>query len=78
MNEYAVDAQWDPVARVWVATSSNIIPGVAMEAATCEEIIEVVKDALPDLFRENGLDYSEASVSVTFNKRVETISSAAA
>ena len=77
MNEYAVDAQWDPVARVWVATSSNI-PGVAMEAATCEEIIEVVKDALPDLFHESGLDYSEASVSVTFNKRVETIPSAAA
>ena len=77
MNEYAVDAQWDPVARVWVATSSNI-PGVAMEAATCEEIIEVVRDSLPDLFRESGLDYSEASVSVTFNKRVETISSAAA
>ena len=77
MNEYAVDTQWNPVARLWVATSSNI-PGVAMEAATCEEIIEVVKDALPDLFRESGLDYSEASVSVTFNKRVETISSAAA
>ena len=68
---------WDPVARVWVATSDSV-PGVAMEAATCEEMIEVVKDALPDLLRENGLDYGEASVSVTFNKRVETISSAAA
>lgn len=77
MNEYAVDAQWDPEARVWVATSDNV-PGVAMEAATCEEIIEVVKDALPDLFRENGLDYSEASISVVFDKRVETIRSAAA
>ena len=49
-----------------------------MESETCEEIIEVVKDALPDLFRENGLDYSEASVSGIFNSRVETISSAAA
>ena len=77
MNEYAVDAQWDPVARVWVATSDSV-PGVAMEAATCEEIIEAVKDALPDLFRENGLDYCEASVSVIFNTRVETIPSAAA
>ena len=77
MNEYSVDAQWDPDARVWVATSDSV-PGVAMEAATCEEIIEVVKDALPDLFRENGLDYSKASVSVEFDKRVEAIRLAAA
>ena len=77
MTEYAVDAHWDPVARVWVATSVSL-PGVAMESATCEEIIEVVKDALPDLFRENGLDHSEASASGIFNSRVETISSAAA
>ena len=77
VNAYAVEAQWDPVARVWVATSDGV-PGVAIEAATCEEVIEVVKDALPDLFRENGLDYSKASVSVVFDTRVETIRSAAA
>ena len=76
MNEYAIDAQWDPLARVWVATSDSL-PGVAMESATCEEMIEVVKDALPDLFLENGLDYGEASVSVVFDTRVETIPSAA-
>ena len=51
MNDYTVDAQWDASARVWVATSQSV-PGVAMEAATCEEIIEVVTDALPVLFRE--------------------------
>lgn len=77
MNAYAVDAQWDSVAHVWVATSDNV-PGMAIEAATCEEIIEVVTDALPDLFRENGLDYSKVSVSVVFGTRVETIPSAAA
>ena len=77
MNAYAVDAQWDSVARVWVATSDSV-PSVAIEAATCEEVIEVVKDALPDLFRANRLDYSKASVSVVFDTRVETIRSTAA
>ena len=77
MNAYAVNAQWDSAARVWVATSDSV-PGVAIEAATCEKVLEVVKDALPDLFRENGLDYSKASVSVVFDSRVETIRSAAA
>ena len=76
MNAYAVSAQWDSAARVWVATSDSV-PGVAIEAATCEEVLEVVEDALPDLFRENGLDYSKASVSVVFDSRVETIRSAA-
>ena len=77
MNAYAVSAQWDSAARVWVATSDSV-PGDAIEAATCEEVLEVVEDALPDLFRENGLDYSKASVSVVFDSRVETIQSAAA
>ena len=72
MNEYAIDARWDPEARVWVATSDSV-PGVAIEAATHEEIIEVVKDVLPDLFRENGLDYGKAGVSVIFDTRIETI-----
>lgn len=77
LNEYTVNARWDAAARVWVATSSNV-PGIAVEAATCEEIIEVVKDALPDLFLHNGLEYSGSTVSVVFDARVETIPLAAA
>ena len=77
MNEYAVDVQLGAAVRVWVATSQSV-PGVAIEAATCEEIIEVVTDALPVLFRENGLDYGKAKVSLMFGTRVEAIRPAAA
>ena len=74
---YTIDARWDSAARVWVATSKSV-PGIAVEAASCEEVIKVVKDALPHLFRDNGLDYDEPSVSVVFDTRVETIRLAAA
>ena len=77
MNEYTINARWDAAARVWVATSDRV-PGIAVEADTCEEIIDVVKDALPDLFRDNGLEYGGSTVSVVFDTRVETIQLAAA
>lgn len=77
MNEYTVEARWDTAASVWVATSRSV-PGVAVEAATCEEVIEIVKDALPDLFRDNGLESNASSVSIVFDTRVETIRLAAA
>ena len=72
-----VEARWDTAASVWVATSRNV-PGVAMEAATCEEVIEIVKDALPDLLRDNGLESNASSVLIVFDTRVETIRLAAA
>ena len=77
MNEYTVDARWDTAASVWVATSESV-PGVAVEAATCEEIIEIVKDALPDLVRDNGLESTGSSVSIVFDTRIEIIRLAAA
>ncbi len=77
MNEYTVNARWEAAAQVWVATSSTV-PGIAVEAATCEEIIEVVQDALPDLFLRNGLESRGSTVSVVFDTRVETIRLAAA
>lgn len=77
MNEYTVHAQWDAAGRVWVATSCTV-PGIAVEAATCEEIIEVVQDALPDLLLRNSLESRGSTVSVVFDTRVETIRLAAA
>lgn len=72
-----IDVQWDAAASVWVAMSDSV-PGVAVEAATCEEVLGVIEDALPDLFRANGLDNGEGTVSVVFDTRVETIRMAAA
>lgn len=50
----------------------------AVEARTCEEILKVIEDVLPDLFRSNGLERGEGKVSVVFDTRVETIHMAAA
>lgn len=77
MNEYVIDVRWDAAASVWVATSDTV-PGVAVEAATCEEVLGVIEDVLPDLFRANGLKNGEGTVSVVFDTRVETIRMAAA
>ena len=71
-----IDVRWDAAASVWVATSDTV-PGVAVEAATCEEVIGAIADVLPDLFRANGLKDGERTVSVVFDTRVETIRMAA-
>ena len=72
VNEYTIDAKWDSAAGVWVATSESV-PGVAVEARTSEEIVEILTDALPDLFRHNGIECRGDSVSIVFNTRVETV-----
>ena len=77
VNQYVIDVRWDATACVWVATSDTV-PGVAVEADTCEEILGVIEDVLPDLFRGNGLECDEGTVSVVFDTRVETIRLAAA
>ena len=77
MKEHVIDVRWDAAACVWVATSDTV-PVVAVEGATCEEVLGVIADVLPDLFRANGLEYGEGTVSVVFDTRVETIRMAAA
>ena len=76
MNGYTIDVRWHAAACAWAATSDTV-PGVAVEAATCEEVLAVTEDVLPDLFRANGLEYGEGTVSVVFDRRVETIRMAA-
>lgn len=49
-----VRAEWDDDAKVWVATS-NDISGLAVEAATIEEIREKVTAAVCDLVELNGV-----------------------
>ena len=75
MRKYVVNADWDAEACVWVAGSDDV-PGLAVEAETCEEVLDVVADVLPDLFEGNGLE--RGSVSLVFNPRVETLRLAAA
>ena len=51
---YRIEIRRDSDAGVWVATSEDL-PGLVVESATHEEAIDVVKDVLPDLLRNNGL-----------------------
>lgn len=48
-----VHADWDPDAQVWVATSSDI-DGLAVEAATVEQLSDKVIAAISDLIEANG------------------------
>ena len=49
-----VRAEWDEVARVWVATSDDV-PGLATEEDNLEGLIEKLKIMIPEL-----LDVNEA------------------
>ena len=77
MNEYVIDVRWDAAASVWVANSDTVL-GVAVEASTCEDVLGVIEDVLPDLFGANRLENDAGTVSVVFDTRVETIRMAAA
>ncbi len=68
--EYLIQANWDEEARVWVATSADV-HGLAVEAETCEQVIEIVEDVLPSLFTGNGLGHGE--VSLLFHRRQEAV-----
>jgi predicted RNase H-like HicB family nuclease len=48
-----VRAEWDPEARVFVATSEDV-PGLVAEAATTELLMEKLKVLVPDLLALNG------------------------
>jgi predicted RNase H-like HicB family nuclease len=54
MYQYTVHCEWDPDARVWVATSDDV-PGLATGAARLDELIEKLKVVIPELLEANGL-----------------------
>jgi predicted RNase H-like HicB family nuclease len=51
---YHVDADWDPEAEVWVATSDDV-PGLATEAPTVEALAEKLRIMIPELLEANRL-----------------------
>ena len=51
---YRVDAAWDEVASVWIATSDDV-PGLCAEAATLEALIDIVLGLAPELLAANGV-----------------------
>ena len=47
------NAEWDPEAKVWVATSDDV-PGLITEAATVEALTEKLAVIIPELLQVNG------------------------
>jgi predicted RNase H-like HicB family nuclease len=65
-NTYHVQADWDPEAGVWVATSADV-PGLATEAATIEDLTKRLRTIIPELLEANGLFPSDTpSDSIAF------------
>jgi predicted RNase H-like HicB family nuclease len=53
-HTYHVQADWDPEAGVWVATSADV-PGLATEAETIEDLTIRLRTIIPELLEANGL-----------------------
>lgn len=51
---YHVQADWDPEAGVWTATSEDV-PGLATEAPTLEGLSEKLGGLIPELLEANGV-----------------------
>ena len=52
-NKITVHAEWDPEAKVWVATSDDV-PGLVTEAGTVEALAEKLSVIIPELLEANG------------------------
>ena len=51
-QEFVVLAEWDPDAKVWVATSDDV-PGLVTEAATMEALAQRLRVMVPELLALN-------------------------
>jgi hypothetical protein len=58
-----IDARWDDEAHVWIATSDDA-PGLVVEAASWQSMIDEVRAILPDLLELDATGARE--VSLTF------------
>ncbi|MCL2266605.1 MAG: DUF1902 domain-containing protein [Treponema sp.] len=61
MNEYNITLTWDDEASVWIAESRDI-PGLILESASFDNLIEQVKKAIPDLLDQDGKTFSQAKL----------------
>jgi predicted RNase H-like HicB family nuclease len=61
-STYHVQADWDPEAGVWVATSEDV-PGLATEADTIEALTEKLRVVVPELLEANQVLPSGSAIS---------------
>ncbi|MCL2008259.1 MAG: DUF1902 domain-containing protein [Treponema sp.] len=53
MLEYIITLVWDDEASVWIAESEDI-PGLILESASFDTLVERVKNAVPELLELSG------------------------
>jgi predicted RNase H-like HicB family nuclease len=53
-KQITVNAEWDPEAKVWIATSDDV-PGLITEAETVEALAEKLSAMIPELLEANGI-----------------------
>jgi len=53
-NPVSVKAIWDNEVNVWVATSDDV-PGLITESESIEELIQKLKNIIPELMELNGI-----------------------
>jgi predicted RNase H-like HicB family nuclease len=56
MTEYVITFTWDDEAGVWIAESADI-PGLILESASFDTLIERVKAAVPELLEMSGKEH---------------------
>ena len=51
---YQIQADWDPEAEVWVATSEDV-PGLVTEAESIEDLTRKLRIMIPEMLEANGI-----------------------
>jgi len=69
--DYSVNFTWDDEAEVWYATSDDI-PGLILESASFDTLVERVRVAAPEILEMNRPGASIRSITI-FAKRQELI-----
>jgi predicted RNase H-like HicB family nuclease len=65
-RKFTIRAEWDDEAKVWVATSEEVL-GLVTEADTIPALVEKLERMLPELLVENGqLDGTDGLPDVPF------------
>ncbi len=62
---YHIQADWDPEAQVWTATSDDV-PGLATESPTLEALAEKLCGLIPELLEANGILQSGQAGEIAF------------
>ena len=51
---YQIQADWDPEAEVWVATS-EYVPGLVTEAESIKDLTRKLRIMIPEMLEANGI-----------------------